>query len=740
MNLFKTKTALSLTAAFAMATLATPAMATSNSDYGETRINQLPRQGKSNHDLWVGSWWAYTRNGIAHRHKTRGFQECSGVDATTAPQALIDDDKAFCLSAAEKVDYLRGKVGDIEWEKISEYQTITQDQLSPLSTEIRTLVRKLNKWIGDNPGGNWRETDDGRAYLTKKEALDTAKESLPAITVDTATEFEHIEHGNGVAGVEGWWGHCNAWAAAGIMEDEPKVRGTVTFDGKTVDFTPGETKALYTEAWMEHHSSFKGSRSNEPENDMESIAYADATPAAMHIYFSSQLGIQGKSFVIDRFTGSEVWNQSARSYKFELEPMYENDQAEGVELSQTDYDFQGNASKRALGEQQVFPVHVEAILYWMTDGLPAEEDTVANIGADIYPRNHTELRNAWGSQVEMRELTYTLYLDKPLSNPAAKIVGDGKWGESLQGDNHAWPDFMWQPLAQTPSRRDYENPHIDYDNLVVRHIAPATAAGQDPIDPDPGGGGGAGSGTFTATDTPVAIPDNDRNGVSSTLQVANAGALTSAKLTVDISHSYRGDLVVTLVKDGQAIRVHNRAGGSRDDLKTTFDLPQLNGKPGAGEYVLKVTDLARRDTGDINSWKVDLEWSGGDPVDPDPGGGGAVHEISSSDTPIDIPDKDPNGIKSTINANQTGTIDTVSVSVVITHTYIGDLRVVLTKGDQEHTLHNNEGGSEDDLSQTYEIEALAGEQLSGAWVLKVSDHAGQDVGQLVSWKINANTR
>ena len=734
---FQTKTALFLSALMA----APAAMATENSEYGESRINQLPREGRSHHALWVGSWWAYTRNGVADRHKLRGGfgAECDGVTKETSPSEIIAQDKAFCLSPAEKVDLLEGRIGDIEWDKIAEYQTITQDQLSSLQTDIRELVRKLNKWIAENPGENWRDTDDGKAYLEKQEALDTAKESLPEITIDTATEFEHIEHGNGVAGVEGWWGHCNAWAAAAIMEDEPKARGNVTFEGNSVEFTPGEAKALLTEAWMEHHSSFKGSRSNEPENKMEDVKYSDTTPAGMHIYFASQLGQQGKSFVIDRFTGSEVWNQSAHSYKFEIEPLYENDESESIELKQTDYDWQGGASIRDLGARDVYPVHVEARIYWMTDGLPHEAATVDNILEDVYPANHTELRRAWGDQVEMRELTYTLYLDKPLSDASAKIIGDGVWDETLHGGNHSWPDFMWQPLAQTPSRRDYQNPHLDYDNLVVNHVLPATAGQVDTGGGEPGGGD-AGSGSFAATDTPVAIPDNDRNGVASTLQVdGNVGTLTKAAVTVDITHTYRGDLMVTLVKDGEAIRLHNRAGGSRDDLKQTFDVPQLNGKPGSGEYVLKVVDLARRDTGDINSWKVDLEWSGGDPVDPVDPVGNAV-EVTSGDTPTAIPDKDPAGIKSTINVNATGTIDTVSITVEITHTYIGDLRVELTKGDQVHMLHNNEGGSDDDLNQTYEIEALAGEALAGAWVLKVSDHAGQDVGNLESWKINANTR
>ena len=45
------------------------AHAADNTVYGEVRFGQLPLQGKMAHAPWVGSWWAYTRNGISHRHK-----------------------------------------------------------------------------------------------------------------------------------------------------------------------------------------------------------------------------------------------------------------------------------------------------------------------------------------------------------------------------------------------------------------------------------------------------------------------------------------------------------------------------------------------------------------------------------------------------------------------------------------------------------------------------------------------
>lgn len=715
--------ALGLCAGLATTAVATDAVA-DNSRYGETRINQLPTKGKLANKPWVGSWWAYTKNGIAYRHK-RDFAECRGVDLEAPPQTLVEQGKQFCLSAAEKVDYLSGKLDKVEWDQIKEYQRIAQQELSPLQTEIRNLVRTLNRWIDANPGQDWRTTDDGKRYLELNQQLDEKKGTLPTITVDTATEFEHIEHGNGVPGVEGWWGHCNAWAAAAMMEIEPNQRGSVTVDGRTVEFTPGEVKALYTEAWMEHHSSFIGSRNNDPAN--EDAEYKDLTPAATFIYAATQLGIHQKGFVLDRFTGSEVWNQTARSYAVEYEKLYENDQPEEIEIHLTEYDRNGKPKQRSLGVQRVYPVQVDMYLHWMTDGLPHEEHTRDNILADVYPKTHSELQRAWGNQVEMREITFTLYLDKPLEDPAARIVGDGKYAEALIGDNHAWPDFYWQPLAQTPSVRRYENPNIDFTGLVNTKIGPATTS-----QPTTGSEG------FVSSDTPLDIPDNNPTGIASHIDVDAAGRIVTAAIIVDITHTYRGDLRVVLEKDGAQHVLHDRAGGGADDLKATFDLPALAGKAAAGRWTLKVTDLAGQDVGKLNSWEIDLTTDEGDPID-EPAR--PTQEVfNAAGLPLAVPDNDPTGVGSTIRIDKSGTLTAAKVSVDIGHTYKGDLLVVLVNGGQTYTLHNRSGGSADNVQQTFTLDALVGKQLRGDWTLKVSDHARRDVGSIKAWSLDLTWR
>jgi len=84
----------------------------------------------------------------------------------------------------------------------------------------------------------------------------------------------------------------------------------------------------------------------------------------------------------------------------------------------------------------------------------------------------------------------------------------------------------------------------------------------------------------------------------------------------------------------------------------------------------------------------------------------------------------------------------VSVSVQITHTYIGDLLVELVApSGQSATLHSRSGGSRNDLRTSYDkssapaLGALEGEQIQGDWVLRVRDLEGLDVGTLEKWSI-----
>ncbi len=100
------------------------------------------------------------------------------------------------------------------------------------------------------------------------------------------------------------------------------------------------------------------------------------------------------------------------------------------------------------------------------------------------------------------------------------------------------------------------------------------------------------------------IPDNDPVGVSSVIEIEEEGTVAELSVDVNITHTYRGDLTVTLYRDDEAVVLHDRAGGSADDLVETYDVSDFDGTDISGEWRLVVTDTAPLDTGTLDSWSI----------------------------------------------------------------------------------------------------------------------------------------
>jgi aminopeptidase S len=104
--------------------------------------------------------------------------------------------------------------------------------------------------------------------------------------------------------------------------------------------------------------------------------------------------------------------------------------------------------------------------------------------------------------------------------------------------------------------------------------------------------------------TDVAIPDLST--VESPIAVTgvSGNAPTALGVGVDIRHTYRGDLVVDLVApDGSVYNLHNRTGGSADDLVATYSV-NASSEVANGTWRLRVRDAARADTGTLNGWSL----------------------------------------------------------------------------------------------------------------------------------------
>jgi subtilisin-like proprotein convertase family protein len=112
--------------------------------------------------------------------------------------------------------------------------------------------------------------------------------------------------------------------------------------------------------------------------------------------------------------------------------------------------------------------------------------------------------------------------------------------------------------------------------------------------------------TFSAEDVPIAIPDNEISGITSSIPVTGNGTVASLLLSLDITHTFRGDLVVNLISPDSAVfSVSNRDGDSNDDIIfTNLAVSTFNGEPAAGTWQLSVQDRSPGSTGTLNSWSL----------------------------------------------------------------------------------------------------------------------------------------
>lgn len=120
-----------------------------------------------------------------------------------------------------------------------------------------------------------------------------------------------------------------------------------------------------------------------------------------------------------------------------------------------------------------------------------------------------------------------------------------------------------------------------------------------------GSGGGSTGGTTFTNATAVSIPDNGaaiESSISVTGRTGNAPS--TLQVGVDITHTYRGDLVLDLVApDGSTYRLKASSSDSADNLVTTYSV-NASSEVANGTWKLRVQDVAAQDTGRLNSWKL----------------------------------------------------------------------------------------------------------------------------------------
>lgn len=137
--------------------------------------------------------------------------------------------------------------------------------------------------------------------------------------------------------------------------------------------------------------------------------------------------------------------------------------------------------------------------------------------------------------------------------------------------------------------------------------------------------------TYVSADTPIAIPDNNVTGASSIITVTDVSSITDVNVTLDISHTFDGDLTLSLISPAGTVVVLSaeNGGAGANYTNTMFDddatdaiatgaapftgvfqpteaLSILNSELSSGDWILRVVDAAGFDTGNIESWSIEI--------------------------------------------------------------------------------------------------------------------------------------
>jgi subtilisin family serine protease len=104
------------------------------------------------------------------------------------------------------------------------------------------------------------------------------------------------------------------------------------------------------------------------------------------------------------------------------------------------------------------------------------------------------------------------------------------------------------------------------------------------------------------------IADADPEGIQDAIEVTDIGRIGNLRVSVDIIHTYIGDLNVQLkAPNGTSVILHDRQGGTTNNLQTTYTVDSLKDTTIQGNWILQVQDLAKADVGVLQRWELEID-------------------------------------------------------------------------------------------------------------------------------------
>ncbi len=579
----------------------------------------LPSEGSADRVAWAASYWPYYEGGINHRWQGSNV-----------------------LSPAEKYDQAFNG-----WEAPEGFM-----QLEPWNSYTCEYDEAYYEQLG--PAASW--TDRNRGTWMAHNGVDDDGDGVEDADECTDGWGEYD-------GLETWWGICHAWGPAAILEPEPVE--PVTRNGVT--FAVSDLKALLIQQYDRTDSYMIGGRCNEEELERDETGRItrtecrDLNAGSWHVVVTNLLGDSSRPFIIERTTNYQVWNQPLVGYEITeqreitLEEAHDLLQVtlddldegtgeevygieEGTFLARAILDFVNTSTFEALDDDARLDRRaVENIFNARPIDSLGELSELGYVGESAFAelQSYVEVHDlvdapepeyVYNSDaerfIEVRMTTDWVTESHPSTEPRTpvndrytrhdhyhyilELDADGEiiGGEWVGESNMNHPDFVWLPVAARSG-----NPHLDLD--TIRDMVRESREGLDDGGDDDGADGDDDHlKTYTSTEV-LDIPDNDPEGATSVLSVSDGGTVKAVELDLEIDHTYRGDLVVELAKDGVVITVYDGSDAStpwEDDVTLEqHDVEGFLGANLAGDWELRIYDTMGYDLGNLVEWTLTVE-------------------------------------------------------------------------------------------------------------------------------------
>ncbi len=419
---------------------------------------------------WNGSWWPQSQGELV-------FGYNSG--RPTLSDRLKDDIDPLKRDLDGLSDRLRElDQGSAEYDEVLAEYKAKQDEL------IDKLVAFYDGVLTDLDGGALRVEggqlvhDDGWSYdIDRLSPMDKVALAMYLGGQTYPNPFyvpawELLNHYNPAGG--SWWGHCNGWSGAAILNFEPTTDAVNTIDGVEFRFTPADQKGLLTETHYSTYSHFFGSRYYKEGDDI-----ADLSPAAFHKIISFYLRDQQVPLVFDTDAGEQVWNFPAYNARVEIT---ETDRGNAGLLNVNTATYDDLLDLEGIG-----PVLADRIIEYRELNGPFQSVEELREIRGIGARTMEKLDGAVTVDPVRRTFHVTAWVDFATDGVDEAHVDDGPpgpWGftetysyelvtdanglvlEGTWDDVEDHPDFAWVPYANPSEASGSENYYLPHSALV----------------------------------------------------------------------------------------------------------------------------------------------------------------------------------------------------------------------------------------------------------------------------------